>query len=151
MEFIFSGYTPPGFTKATKFHWLPFLRPGKPSAKTGVVDCAIIQLHILLLFLPEKKTIRVCGGIPGFATKRCNCLCLIDIIYGVPICADSIPCYLMCHFSFLCYSTSGRIFDHVPLLLYIKKTCKKRYTLFKLFFQKIAFLPVPIIIKIFRL
>ena len=26
---------PPGFTKATKEIWLPFLRPGKPSAKTG--------------------------------------------------------------------------------------------------------------------
>ena len=28
-------FAPPGFTKATKEIWLPFLRPGKPSAKTG--------------------------------------------------------------------------------------------------------------------
>ncbi|MBR2463855.1 MAG: hypothetical protein IKB41_00250, partial [Clostridia bacterium] len=27
---------PPGFTKATKKIWLPFLRPGKPLAQTGV-------------------------------------------------------------------------------------------------------------------
>ena len=33
-EFVFSTYTPPGFTKATKEIWLPFLRPGKPLAQT---------------------------------------------------------------------------------------------------------------------